>query len=214
MGLTPTKQRSKTAEAPTAITDYKHVDQLRRAWIAQLPDGYDADVAATPALAAALDWNVAGCARQVMEWTHFQPHLWTAPTWYRERLARICTWLQAQPKTDLPNRREDALQILLAAWPPFLAFQQHPELTYDTIPSLYTPEDVGEFGPLDMPLPYLPHWTVRFTPEQVDALEPEHGEERREAARISEEFTLYAGLVTWLNTQIGLDVLDLEPNPF
>ncbi len=215
MGLTPAKTKRRTA-APPAPTDQHQVDDLRRAWLAQLPADIDTIKTYTESSdeAVALAWNVAGCARQFMEWTHFNPGSWQAPAWYPERLGRICTWLQQQDRTQLAHRREDALQILLTAWTQYHALLKHPTLLYDVIPSLYTPEDLGEFGPLDMPLPYLPHWRVTLTPEQEADLGPEETEARRAAAHTGEEFTLYAGLTTWLNTQIGQPLLDLTPNPF
>ncbi|MFN4250663.1 hypothetical protein [Deinococcus sp.] len=205
MGITPTKTRTKKPEVP-AEPDFRTVDKLRRAWIAQLPTSLDTDAWIPDTLPENQIFlaHVAGYARQFMEWTHFRPDLWQAPSWYPERLALMTTWLATQTKTDLPQRREDALQILLTAWPKHLAHLRDAQLIYDSIPSLYTPEDLAEFGPLDVPLPYLPHWRV---PDDAS-------DDRREAARVGEEFTLYAGLTTWLNTQIGLPLLDLTPNPF
>lgn len=215
MGLTPTKSRSKKPAVP-AEPPFKVIDERRRAWLALLPPTVDLVSLYTEDReeAVSLGWNVAGCARQFMEWTHFSPDTWEAPAWYGERLARMCAWLQAQPAAELPYRREDALKILLAAWPRHLEHLKDGELIFDTIPSLYTPEDLAEFGPLDMPLPYLPHWRVPLTPEQEAALMQDGHHARLEAAKTAEEFTLYAGLVTWLNTRIGLPLLDLEPNPF
>lgn len=206
MGLTPTKTRSKKPAA-VAQTDFKVVDRLRREWIASCPIDTDDHQWAQGVVLAS---NVAGCARQFMEWTHFQPDVWTPPSWYSERLTRMVAWLQAQPRTELADRREDALAILLAAWPQHLAHLQDNTLIYDTIPSLFTPEDFDEFGPLDMPLPYLPHWRVQPGQE----LEAEVLARRQEAARIGEEFTLYSGLLTHINRVIGLELLDLEPNVF
>lgn len=215
MGLTPGNNRKKAA-AP-AEPNWKDIDARRRKWIALVPPTIDTVTSLDSAHAdeaLQLTWNVAGCARQFMEWTHFQPRSWQAPAWYPERLGRMCAWLAAQPAEDLVERREDAVQILQAAWPKQLAYLRDPELLYDTIPSLYTPEDLDEFGPLDMPLPYLPHWRVQLTPQQEAQAGPEMVAARREAARIGEEFCLYAGLTTYLNTHIGLKLLNLEVNVF
>lgn len=215
MTFTPAKNTGKKRTV-IPVDDRKLTDELRREWIAQLPAAVDTIKWFTdgPDEALSFAWNVAGCARQFMEWTHFQPQRWQAPGWYPERLGRICAWLQGLEQKDLPYRREDALKILLKGWPLHLAHLRNDVLLYDAIPSLYTPEDFKEFGPLDMPLPYLPHWRVELTPEQEVELGPEVVAARQEAARIGEEFTLYSGLVTWLNLQIGLPLLDLEENPF
>lgn len=215
MTFTPTKNTGKKRTI-IPVDDFKLVDGLRRDWLALMPPTIDTITwfADGPDQALSFAWNVAGCARQFMEWTHFQPQRWQAPSWYSERLGRICTWLQAQPADQLPYRREDALKILLNAWPRHLTHLRDNELLYDTLPSLYMPDDLDEFGPITMPLPYLPHWRVHVTPEREVEIGEERMAQRREAASTAEEFTLYSGLVTWLNLQINLPLLDLEENPF
>lgn len=210
MPMTPTKKKTPAPPQP----DFKVVDKLRRDWLALLPPDMDTSkwVAADLEEGLALLWNVAGCARQFMEWTHFMPAEWEAPSGYTSRLARTCAWLRQQERGDLPYRREDALNILLNAWPRHLAHMRDDELLFYTIPTLWNPDD--EFGPLDAPLPYLPVWEVSLTPGREEELGPERVGAMREAARVAEEFCLYAGLVTYLNTQVGLPLLDLALNPF
>ncbi|AWN24026.1 hypothetical protein DKM44_12935 [Deinococcus irradiatisoli] len=209
MTITPTKSRPK--QAPPVQPNYREVDERRRVWIAQLPPEIDTDAVGTLSSNEALSftWNVAGHARNFMEWTHFQPREWTPWGNYDQRLARVCRWLAQQPEDQLPYRRDDALQILRACWPKYLEKVRDPELLFDTIPSLWIPDD--EFGPLDAPLPYLPIWEV--IPRDPD-ITPEQLERRWEAARIGEEFALYAGLTTYLNVTIGLKLLDLGDSPF
>lgn len=212
MTFKPAKNTGKkSSPIPTPDLDQQQLHDRRQKWLALVPKGVNvlAFNAASQEEAFLLTWNVATCAHQFMEWTHYQPDQWAAPAWYPERLGRICAWLQAQPHQGLIQRRDDALTILLKAWPQYIAAVQDSQLQYDTIPSLYMPEDLEEFGPLSMPLPYLPHWRVEAPHEDADRLLV-----RQAAAQVAEEFCLYSGLVTWLNAQVGLDLLDLTHAPF
>jgi hypothetical protein len=199
MTFTPTKNRG-TATGEKIRTP--NIPAMRDAWCALVPAGIDtnASFAESDEQAASLAWQVAGNARLFMEWTNFQPASWQPPTGFQtSRMARVCKWLGGIDKTDMLYRREDALKILLAASDRLKTLDA--DVFWNTVFTLWHPDE--EFGPLTENLEFLPLW-------DVDDPEPQ----RAAAAKAAEEFVLYSGLVTYLNTQIGKDLLDLEADPF
>ncbi|GGR00135.1 hypothetical protein [Deinococcus ruber] len=198
MTFTPTKNRSggkgRTPNIPA----------LRDAWCALVPPDIDSAAlgAKDEAQAASLIWNVAGNARLFMEWTNYQPASWQAPAGFEHhRLAKVCGWLGTLDlkSKELLYRREDALTILLAAWERLQTL--HADLYWHTVFTLWVADE--EFGPLSDPLDFLPVWDVA-----------DEDPRRQQAGKTAEEFTLYCGLLTFLNTAIGKDLLDLEADPF
>lgn len=188
------------------------IPALRDAFLAKLPADLRTYASAIEHKdAVTLLWQMAGCARQVYEWTQYQPEKWTAPVGYEERLARVCAWLGRQEEARYPWLREDALKILLVAWEqhradltPTDAPNGISEQLYACMPSLWMPDE--EFGPLqvhDQPLPFLPVWST----QDADPI-------RAKAARTCEEFTVYSALVTYFNLALGKEPFDVEPDPF
>lgn len=202
--------KRKVKQASPIPVPYHQVDQRRTEWLALLPAALRQNIEqgghALNGEEQQLAWHVAGCARCVWEWWQFDPLTWACPpTFEAHRLAKATAWLKALDPRQYPYVREDALRILLDTWPAWLAACQDSDLIFDTIPSLWLPND--EFAPLTSQLPCLPEW--HLTHEMP---------ERAEVARVAEQFYVYSGLVTWLNVQLGTiataGMLDLEPDPF
>lgn len=204
MGITPTKRRGKSKVVPTGAPTPEQISKLLTVWLGKMPAEQAKFVTGgrVAHFPPRLEDEVASWSALMMHACHYDPITWTVPPFFADtRMGRAVTWLQQLPKVAYLDARENAAKILQAAWPQVEAALQSADACYHTIPDLWRPDE--EFAPFDAPAPYLPCWRIDDPDPQVAAI-----------AKASEEFAVYALLVTWFNAELNFGLLDVHPRPF